>query len=338
MYTLKQIPEDFIVNERSSVNIKISGKYLYYTLIKKNKNTLDVIQKLSQLLHLPEKNIGFAGSKDKNAVTEQVISIVGASQAKISNLMLNDIQLQFLGSGDTPISLGDLQGNSFEIIIRNLEKEKISKIQYFPNYFDEQRFGSNNAGIGKHLITKEFSEALSLINNDQSNHHLQQHSHDFIGALKLLPIRLLRMYVNAYQSFLWNETLAQYLQKHGKVVKEVPYSLGKFIFIRDEEKFINLKIPLLGFGSEEMESAEVKKIIWELMKKDSITYNDFIIKQIPELALQGELRNAFVEVKDSVIGKTEEDDLNAGKKKIRVSFFLPKGSYATMLIRRAINE
>ena len=75
MYKIKHIPEDFIVKERSTIKILLSGKYIYFLLKKKNWNTLDVIQKLAVIFDISEKKIGFAGSKDKNAVTEQVCSV-----------------------------------------------------------------------------------------------------------------------------------------------------------------------------------------------------------------------------------------------------------------------
>ena len=74
---------------------------------------------------------------------------------------------------------------------------------------------------------------IDLINNDKSNEHLNKAKNDFIGALKKIPIRLLRFYINAYQSYLWNLTLANYLGENGKVIKELEYSLGKFVLGRE---------------------------------------------------------------------------------------------------------
>ena len=59
-----------------------------------------------------------------------------------------------------------------------------------------------------------------------------------------------------------------------------------------------------------------------------------MIKQIPELSREGELRNVFVDVKDFKLGSVEDDDLNVGKKKVKVSFTLRKGSYATIVLRK----
>ena len=243
MYLLKTIPEDFIVREISNIQIKDSGKYLYFKLTKKNYNTLDAIKKIARALGLKEKQIGFAGTKDKTALTEQVCSLFGASKGKLLSLKIPDLSIQFLGSGDAPISLGDLTGNQFEITVRNLDTINIKPIQFIPNYFDEQRFGTSNVQIGRHLIKKQFADAVKLINDSLCRQHLQQKPNDYIGALKRLPIRLLRLYVNAYQSYLWNETLAQYLRTNGTVLKEEKYSQGVFVFTK--EFFPELKISCL---------------------------------------------------------------------------------------------
>ena len=331
MYKLKQIPEDFIVKEISTVQANNKGKYLYFKVTKRNRNTLDVVKELANRCNIKEKQIGFAGSKDKHAVTEQIISVSGVAREKISKTNIDNVTLEFMGLGSKPINLGDLEGNHFEIVVRNLEEVKIQKTLYCENYFDEQRFSQNNKEIGKHLIKKEFGKAIELIDNKQCNAHLAKNKNDFIGALQLLPIRLLRMYVNAYQSYLWNEAVSQYVGKKGTVVKKVMYSLGELVFIKE---YFDANIPLIGFDTSTIENKEMSGIISTIMKKEGITYHDFIIKQIPPLTLEGELRPLFCKVKNLNIGPAEKDELNPKKKKVKLSFSLPKGSYATMVIKR----
>jgi len=333
MYKLKQIPKDFIVREISNVKTKESGRYSYYKLKKTSRNTLDVVKRLAKQLNVKEKEIGFAGSKDKHAVTEQVISVLGVKKDKVLNVDVDNVELEFFGCGNEPISLGDLEGNQFEIIIRNLDEVNIEKIDFVENYFDEQRFSKLNAEIGRYIVKKEFGRAVQFIGNEKCNEHLDEKKNDYIGALKKIPIRLLRMYVNAYQSFLWNETVAKYLKDHNADVKEVKYSLGKFVFVKNKQ---DLQIPLIGFDSEHLESEEIKPIIEKLMFIEELAYRDFIIKQIPQLSLEGEMRNVFINVKSMKIGKEESDELNPGKKKVKVKFSLGKGSYATMVIRKII--
>ena len=69
------------------------------------------------------------------------------------------------------------------------------------------------------------------------------------------------------------------------------------------------------------------------MQRENITSADFVIKQIKELTQMGEMRKAFIAVKDLKIGLSQNDELNKGKKKVSISFSLGKGSYATMVVR-----
>ena len=155
-----------------------------------------------------------------------------------------------------------------------------------------------------------------------------------IGALKKIPPRMLRMYINAYQSYLWNETLKEYLLKKGKVKKESSYSLGTFLFVQDPSACKDVDIPIIGFSYLEIAAkSEVKQILDSIMQRENLEASDFVIKQIPELTLEGEMRKAVVPVKEFVIKRIENDELNSNKKKIVVSFTLGKGSYATMVIR-----
>jgi tRNA pseudouridine13 synthase len=333
MYILKQIPEDFMVTEISNVKVLGQGKYLYLNLKKTNRNTLDCVKEIAKQLNIKEKDVGFAGSKDKHAVTSQLVSVRGISKEKISKVKIDHCELNILGFGNKPISLGDLEGNSFEITIRDLEEFTINQTNFVANYFDEQRFSVHNVDIGRHLVKKEFKEAVKLMDDNRADGHLEKHGKDFIGAMQKLPKRLLMMYVHAYQSYLWNETLGEYLKKNSKISKEVSYSLGKFVFV--DEK-LDLKIPLIGFN-DTLVTEETKEIITGIMKKEKLKHSDFVIKQIPELSMEGDMRNTFVDIKDLIIGKTEKDELNFGKKKVKVFFELGKGSYATMVVRKVIS-
>ena len=110
MYKIKQFPEDFIVKEISNVELEDKGNYSYFLLKKTNYSTVRAIEHIAKALRKKPKNIGFAGNKDKNAVTEQFVSFFKINENKIKNLKLKDIELKFIGKGNEPISLGDLEG------------------------------------------------------------------------------------------------------------------------------------------------------------------------------------------------------------------------------------
>ena len=225
MYIIKQIPEDFVVKEVSNIEVKEVGGYSYYRLKKKDYTTVKAVELVGNKLRVPVKNIGFAGSKDRRAVTEQMISI---KNCNIKELVLDGIKIEFVGRGDVPISLGELEGNEFEIVIREVE-EKPEKLDKFVNYFGDQRFSKNNVEIGKLIVKKKFKDAAKLLveneTNEKYSEYLAKNPNDSIGMLRKIPKKILIMYVHAFQSYVWNES-----------VKKLGGSVDK--------------IPIVGFGTE----------------------------------------------------------------------------------------
>jgi tRNA(Glu) U13 pseudouridine synthase TruD len=284
MYVLKQIPEDFVVHEIIDVP-QGKGEYTYFWMTKKNYNTLDALKRIASRLGIPLKRIGYAGNKDKRAITTQLCSAKGISKARLEKIKLKDITLSVVGTGAVPITLGMLQGNKFSIKIRNID-EPPKMLLRFINLFGPQRFGTSNALIGKLLVLKQFSEAEKLI-----------------GPLDTVSQRLLKLYVAAYQSLLWN----------------------KGVMLYDG----NLKtFPLPGFGTE-ITDKKVKRIITTLLQEEKITLRDFIIKRLRGVSAEGTERNIWCVPENVMVSPLE-------KRSVVVTFSLPKGVYATEFIRQSL--
>lgn len=320
MYQIKQQAEDFIVREISTVQLDTTGKYSYFWMKKKNYNTLQAVQQIAEMLKILSKKIGYAGNKDKKAVTEQMISIEDlpeerAEQIKTGNMRMKNITLEYKGRGDERICLGDLEGNAFEITVRNINKKPKIKKQFI-NYFGEQRFSTNNAEIGKAIVLKDFKKAVELIlcgtgrAEERIREYLEKNPTNYVGALKTAHKKILILYIHAYQSLLWNKAV----QKHAFEKNEMT------------------KVPIIGFGI-----ASPDKCTDEIMQSEGIKPRDFVIKQIPELSSEGATRQMTAEAKEASVSALKEDELNPGMKKTVVKFILPKGSYATEYIKQLFN-
>ncbi len=323
MYVLKQQPEDFVVKEMFEPKLD-GGRYGCYILWKRSYTTEKAIQTLSRKLRIRSKFFNASGNKDKYAVTEQFITI---SRGPRRDVEMNDIRLTYLGQTSERMNMGTASGNSFEITVRDMGDEKPKPIRMFPNYFDEQRFGKNlnNHEVGKLIIRKDFEGACRMV--PETHWRLKQDPRDFVGALRSLPKGILRMYPNSFQSWLWNLTVSSYLS--GSQHREIEYPLGKLAVPSRVVK--NLEVPVLGYESKIPEN--LKGIIEDLVVSQGIDLRDFRVSQVPELDLSGDFRKMMVKPENLKLGKAEDDELNPGKKKVRVSFSLPNGSYATMLVR-----
>ncbi|MFH0966871.1 MAG: tRNA pseudouridine(13) synthase TruD [Methanobacteriota archaeon] len=148
---LRDTPEDFIVEELAPPpDPSKTGSYLICRLTKKNWDQQRAIKEIANRLGMSHQRIGFAGTKDKRAVTTQYISIYKADPNVITTLHIPDITIEPVGSSDQQISLGKLLGNRFRIALTEFTPLN-ADIPYksiltglsggVPNYFGYQRFG-----------------------------------------------------------------------------------------------------------------------------------------------------------------------------------------------------
>lgn len=324
MYRIKQKAEDFFVKEIPSIKLKERGPYVYFWLRKKNLTTPTAIKRIALKLRIKEKRLGYAGLKDRRAVTEQLCSALRIEPKRLLSAQTNTIKIKIAGTGKEPICLGSHAGNFFRIVVRNLSKKEalgianISGKIFIPNLFGEQRFSRNNAKIGKLLVKKRFKEAIEMLSKDavlKENiaEQLKKNPKDYIGVLRRIPKNILRFYVHAYQSSLFNRIASKLLHK---------------------KRNIRIKLPGYDFKC----TTPQDKLMAALLKKESVKPRDFIIKQLPNISSCGTVRNLFVKLSRFKAEGPFRDELNKGKYKLILSFRLPKASYATTAIKALFNQ
>ncbi len=166
---LRQKPDDFKVEELSELEIKDSGPFKLYRLEKRGMESFFLFAYLAKSSGIEVRDIGYAGLKDKHAVTRQYLTIPADKEFKI--LHEKNFDLELLGYVDQRLELGSLQGNLFEITMRNIHKGELDGIRAkakgievmgVPNYFDSQRFGSviNNEFIVKWAVKGDYERAV----------------------------------------------------------------------------------------------------------------------------------------------------------------------------------
>lgn len=183
---LKKHPEDFIVNEISSPPpIDPEGEYVIARIKVYNWETNRLIRALSKKLGLSRMRIGFAGTKDKRALTTQLFSF-RMPENRLNLLDLKDVYILESYRSNKALELGDLQGNNFRIRIRDLSHSKseaseimkktldqLSDIGGYPNYFGVQRFGTMRPVthvVGQQIISRRFKDAvMTYVGNPYEN-------------------------------------------------------------------------------------------------------------------------------------------------------------------------
>ncbi len=306
MPIIKFVPEDFVVDEKTSIVPRNEGSYTIFQLWKRDCSTLEALNMLSKKWHVPLKWLGVAGLKDKRAITTQLFSAKG----NVAPCDLGKVRIEILGRSKSPISTGMLEGNSFKIVVRSVEEVPETSGE-FVNYYGEQRFGTANEDIGLNMIKGDWKKACELTDDPRVQEWFVSHPNDYVGAMKILPLKLLKLYVHSYQSKVWNECVSALLEK-GETMTEFP-------------------IP--GFGSE----GEHIDVLTTRIAHDGITLRSFVIRQIPELSSEGGTRTVMITAENATM-KVDNDDQFPGKKKVTLEFYLPKGCYATEFIRQLFGE
>ena len=265
-------------------------RYLYFKLKKKDIDTISALRLLSKKLKVPMDRFGYAGLKDKNAVTGQYVSVHGVPKSKLENLKLDSVQVEVLGSSDKRIFLGGLNGNWFEV---NVGDFKFIKSDFFENYFGEQRFGNKceNHKIGKLLLLRKYDDE------------------------KVLE----RLYLNSYQSYLWNLLVYNFVKKEDGF--DVDYCLGKYRFVK--KKIKSVPVPLINFDTE---FKGIANNYVKILQDEGIKTSDFILKQKPYLVSDTVFRDLICDVKEI-----------SYKNKV-LKFFLGKGSYASVYLKKVISD
>ncbi|MDA3855177.1 MAG: tRNA pseudouridine(13) synthase TruD [Candidatus Woesearchaeota archaeon] len=380
---LKQIPQDFIVDEIFDLDIfkdrdeERKQPYYYFKLTKTNYNQMNALQKIARTFNTSKKLVHFSGIKDKVGVTSQLVSVYGINEENYqTNLDFfnnqEDLKLEFIDKFKSRINLGDNLGNRFSITVRDLEDEDLERAKKnlislqkdgVLNYFDEQRFGyANNSHIvGRYVLQNNLQSAVkeiltSLPNKTQSElminfvktvkenwegivsqdlemidkvleatpryleneqkilQHLKKHKNDFPGGFKRIHKKIRTLYINAYQSYIFNETILK---------------------LKEENLLENYKeLSLIDFNSNETLDAKILEIVSKMIQEDNLTFENFKLPSMPELKLTDVKRDIRIFPKDLTIQETSDDDLNENKKKVIITFDLGSGQYATNVVKQ----
>jgi len=346
--------EDFFVEEMQCPTVENpDGEYTHFTLEKANWNTMQAIKKISQSVGVSHKRFGFAGTKDRRAITRQKVAVWKVLPGVLEKVKIKDLKLYDFKKSDERVSLGDSLGNKFKINVKDAEiggselesvlKKTTAQLDELgvPNYFGYQRFGTirpNTHLVGRKLLegdlegavmaylgkplqgekedaynarkeleeTRDFKRGLALfpkrLNYERSMlDSLLKNPNDFAGALRRLPKKLRLMLVHAYQGYLFNRVLSRVI----------------------EEGITCDAIPLFGYETLFGEGRQ-GEIEMSVLEKEDIQLENFDIVSMPELAMEGNYRASFIKT------KPEYSQNEAG---YACEFELPKGSYATVVLR-----
>ena len=182
---LKSRFEDFRVEEVGRIPaLEPRGRFTVARVTLTNWETNRFVGKLAKILGISRNRIWFSGTKDKRAITTQLL-VIDAPQNKVSEVELSDVDIEVLGRSHQKLGFGDHSANRFTITVRGcadadgspLEaKEAIARVNHifenmelrlgpgkFPNWIGPQRFGATRPVtpvVGRAVITDNWEDAV----------------------------------------------------------------------------------------------------------------------------------------------------------------------------------
>jgi tRNA pseudouridine13 synthase len=272
--------------------------------------------------------------------------------------------------------------------------EELKAIGGIPNFFGHQRFGTTRPIthlVGKAIIKANLKKAAMLFLAKPSHYehpssrrarqelqstqdfeqalkdfpkqlryersmlsHLVKHPDDFAGAFRTLPFKLQEMFIQAYESYLFNKFLSRRIamglllntaevgdyfvaiERSGLPMPAVhgTVNLEKRTEINNSMQTgkLRLAIPLIGFKQHPSQGAqgEIEK---RILEEEHLSPQDFRIPTMPEVSTRGRLRAAITPINDFSADEITRDTNKPCRHEVRATFMLYRGSYATILLR-----
>jgi tRNA pseudouridine13 synthase len=165
--TLKLLNEDFIVTELPLQQPSGEGEHLWLDVEKNGANTAFVAQRLAEAAGVREGDVGYAGLKDRYAITRQWFSIYlpKGEAADLTQLRHPEFKVFSQTRHVKKLRPGDLRGNAFRITLRDVRGDrdaietnlKAVASKGVPNYFGAQRFGHDGGNVeqGRAMLARE---------------------------------------------------------------------------------------------------------------------------------------------------------------------------------------
>lgn len=336
--------DNFVVTEEALYEFSGDGEHLVLKIRKKDLTTWELLNIISNHLGIKSKDIGYAGLKDKHAMTIQYISIHKKYEEVLNQFEHPQIKILEKTYHNNKIRMGHLKGNRFYIRLKKVNTVNATKITEalkaielygMPNYFGFQRFG--NSG-------KNYEDGKALID----------------GTLKIKDKKKKTFLMNSYQSYLFNMWLSKRIEISktidGFETKELVNYLG---FDKDTTSYLKsqqhpFKL-MLGdimhhypygkiFEVEDVATDVARFLAKDIVPTGPLSGNK--VKKASQLA--GEYEKDFDTITSDLVDGARRfawvfpSDIDYSYKEekawFEINFTLPKGSYATILLEELAHQ
>lgn len=226
----RSAPEDFFVEELSGFDPSGEGEHLLLTVEKRGMNTAFAAKRIAAWAGIADMGVGYAGLKDRHAVTRQRFSVRLPRKIApdLASLASDDLKVIDATWHSRKLPRGALAGNRFELILREVagDRDAIERrlgdihARGLPNWFGEQRFGRDGGNVaaalamfgGRRVRRDQRSLLLSAARSELFNRVLAARLADGSWNRGLEgEVWMLAGSRSVFGPEPWNETLAQRL-------------------------------------------------------------------------------------------------------------------------------
>lgn len=324
--TLKASPEDFRVDELPAYLPSGTGPHLYLRVEKRGRTTRDVVRDLAARLGVAERDVGSAGLKDREAVTTQWLSFPTPRDPDPASLSGEGLRILEVSRHGNKLRTGHARGNRFAVSVRGGDVERARSCasalaaQGLPNFFGPQRFGADgrNAEVGRAILRGERTPEAGRAARDRF---------------------LRRLSISAWQSAAFNRWLAERLEEGlfaaalaGDVMKKLD-SGGTFVCedpAAEGARIARFEVspagPMFGHRMRPRATGVPLEREERILRDEGMTPAD--------LARGGDEAEGTYRAARLPVAL----DLEAIDGGYRAAFELPRGSYATVVMRELMKS
>jgi tRNA pseudouridine13 synthase len=365
----KSSPEDFRVEEQVNLGTVAPGPDpMLYPLYRVEKRGIDTMHMAREVGAVLKSRVSYGGMKDSRAVAVQYVTPTSLRSERPERFAGDRYTAELMGYLQRPLTRSSVTGNRFNIVLRGCCKEigamvsetmDAARAKKIPNYFGLQRFGVEGAGthlVGKALVKGDFQGAVDLLVGEGGSGTrsstarlgdveskvagaIKSHPREWLRALRVVPVNLRRLYVQAYQSFIFNVSLSRALRQ-GEDISEyregdnwaevypggLVTSYPKSAKARPSHDATPL-IQLAGYAFRDYGS-RFDAFVKETLSVDGVSPRQFFLKEMQEVSAEGGFRRPHLAV------AAPSWEANGGT--AHLEFSLAKGQYATVLLREAL--
>lgn len=351
-------PEDFVVEEISLYEPTGTGTHTFFAIRKRNLSTFEAIHRIARDLQTPTQKFGYAGMKDKNAVTTQVLSIEGVLPERILKIEQPDIEVLWAKRHPHKLRVGHLRGNQFQIVLRDIPHDALLLVESImkrletegvPNRFGAQRFGNRNDShlIGKAFVQADWDAVLRYMLTDDAlqvddvarriQRELAKKSPEKV--IMGIPHRLRKLFLSAYQASLFNRVLEKRAPYLGKLLEgdiAIKHDNGAPFLVTDAaveqsraDAFeISPSGPIFGYKMQ-LPTGDALALETSILADERVRLE--ALRKVAGIRLPGTRRplRMPMQLHDVSVANSEG---------VRLNFTLPAGGYATVVLEELLSN